>query len=211
MAGARRSCRGVTQDGKNFTVSAPNEEEAQKAVQRKIARLRRDGHEVEAVEPSRHERIEHPEVRFEVKIDTTIRVRVAAKIALGILSKILPDAWLDTPDAKRLQGWLWDEKPKTIDGARGAAAAPISVDEDLGLICRPPEHLIFFLAAGDDAMNLIVVRFGHEVLPIRIDLAGSPRPRTAWALDPKAWTVTETTFDQLVVRALPDLAGGALT
>jgi hypothetical protein len=39
-----------------------------------------------------------------ISLDATIRARVAAKIALGAFSFVLPEDWLDSDAAKLLQG-----------------------------------------------------------------------------------------------------------
>lgn len=87
-----------------FRITARSQAEADEMMRKKLERLKRDGHDVSAYEMRNVEHEDAAEAKMTVSIDGTIRVRAVAKMTLGALSKVLPDEWLDTPDAKRLQG-----------------------------------------------------------------------------------------------------------
>lgn len=191
-------------------ITASSQAEADEMMRKKLERLQRDGHDVSSYEMQNVEHQEAAEVKMMVSIDGTIRVRALAKMTLGVLSKVLPDEWLDTPDAKRLQGWLW-EKRKSEGGNGLPMVAPKSIPDLMKDMCSPPEHLVFFMPAGADAVNLLIVLFGQEIMGQQIQLHGAPSPgKLAWAMDPKALTLQETDFDQLalrVVRAMIEAEG----
>jgi hypothetical protein len=82
--------------------------------------------------------VEGPEeARMTLSLSSTIRAKVAAKIALGVFSLALPEDWLDTATAKLLQRWLWSEAPRTSDGEK-IFAIPRKVPEPMDKFCRPP-------------------------------------------------------------------------
>jgi hypothetical protein len=159
-----------------FRITARSQEEAGEMMRKKLERLKRDGHDVSSYEIHNVEHEDIAEAKLTVSIDGTIRVRALAKMTLGVLSKVLPDEWLDMKD-----------------------------------MCSPPEHLVFFMPAGFDAVTLLIVLFGQEIMGQQIQLHGAPSPgKLAWAMDPKALELEETNFDQLamrVVRAMIEAEG----
>lgn len=185
-----------------FRITARSQAEADEMMRKKLERLKRDGHDVSAYEMRNVEHEDAAEAKMTVSIDGTIRVRAVAKMTLGALSKVLPDEWLDTPDAKRLQGWLWGRR-KSEGGDGLPMAAPKSIPDLMKDMVSPPEHLVFFMPAGPDAVNLLIVLFGQEIMGQQIQLHGAPSPgKLAWAMDPKALTLRETDFDQLALRVV---------
>jgi hypothetical protein len=109
----------VFDDEGRVVVSAETEQEARRAAEVKIARLRRKGQEFKPGMVVRQVKVERPEeARMTLSLSSTIRARVAAKIALGIFSLVLSEDWLDTATAKLLQSWLWNEAPRTSDGEK---------------------------------------------------------------------------------------------
>jgi hypothetical protein len=196
---------------KVFRITARSLEEAEAMMEKKLKRLQRDGFDVSSVSMENVKNEEAVEAKINISIDGTIRIRALAKMTLGVLSKVLPDEWLDTPDAKRLLSWLW-EQPKSAGGKGGLPmAAPKTIPDLMSDMCAPPEHLIFFMPAGADAVSLLIVLFGREIMGHQIQLHGAPSPgKRAWAMDPKALTLQETDFDQLalrVVRAMIEAEG----
>jgi hypothetical protein len=196
-----------------FRITARSQEEADEMMRKKLERLQRDGHDVSSYEMRNVQVEDAAEAKITVSIDGTIRVRALAKMTLGVLSKVLPDEWLDTPDAKRLRGWLW-EKRKSEGGNGLPMAAPKSIPDLMKDMCSPPEHLVFFMPAGPDAVNLLIVLFGQEIMGQQIQLHGAPSPgKRGWAMDPKTPRLEEIDFDQLamrVVRAMMEAEGEEL-
>jgi len=135
-----------------------------------------------------------------LSLSSTIRARVAAKIALGAFSLVLPEDWLDTAAAKLLQSWLWDKSPKTADGGT-IFASPQKVPDPMDKFCRPPEHLLFFLPGDQAHANFGIALFGEEFMVVSTGPLDHPAPKTAWCLDPIAHTHQETSFSELVMRA----------
>jgi hypothetical protein len=194
-------------DEKVFRITAPSVEIAEEMMQKKLERLQRDGIDVSSTSIERVENREAVEAKVNVSIDGTIRVRAVAKMALAVLSKVLPDEWLDSPDAERLLGWLRADKPRTVSGDGVAMAAPTRILDLMAHMCAPPEHLIFFQPSGHDTVNLLIVLFGREVLGQRIQLHGVPTPaKIGWAIDPKPHTLEETNFEQLALRVVRAMA-----
>jgi hypothetical protein len=89
----------VREEGKCITITAGSVEEAEEIIAKKSERT---GQRLRVVEERRSKR-DHAEVRFTVTLDTRLRIRARAKIVLGALSRVLPEEWLDSPDAKQLQ------------------------------------------------------------------------------------------------------------
>lgn len=200
----------IQDDEKVFRITASSMEEAEAMMEKKLERLQRDGVDVSSFSINNVENQEAVEAKINISIDGTIRVRALAKMTLGVLSLVLPDEWLDSPDALRLLGWLW-EKPKSAGGKGLPMVAPAAIPDLMSDMCAPPEHLIFFMPDGPEAVNLLTVLFGREILGQKIQLHGTPSPgKLAWAIDPMALTLKETDFDQLalrVVRAMTEAEG----
>lgn len=191
----------VFEDEGRVVVSAETEQEARRAAEVKIARLRRRGQEFKPEMTVRRTKVERPEeARMTLSLSSTIRAKVAAKIALGIFSLVLPEDWLDTATAKLLQSWLWNEAPRTSDGEK-IFAIPRKVPEPMDKFCRPPEHALFFLPSTKAHANLGIALFGEEFMVVGTGPLDHPAPETAWLLDPIARTHRETTFSDLVMRA----------
>lgn len=190
-------------DEKTFQIRAENAEQAELMMKTKLERLERDGVDVSKVEVSQEIRQdETPVVNVRAAVDSTIRVRAAARIGLGALSRVLPETWLDSPDAQRLIGWLWEDDPKTIDGTATAGAGPGKVPQALQLITQPPEHAIIFLPASATEIFINIVLFGSEILPLKVDLNGAPRPTSAVILDPTSGRYIERSWELLVADAV---------
>jgi len=191
----------VFENDERVIITAETEQEARKVAETKIARLRQKGQESKLV-PAVHREVPNApmEARMGLSLSSTIRAKVAAKIALGVFSLVLPEDWLDTDAAKLLQGWLWDESPKTPDGGT-IFASPQKVPDPMDKFCRPPEHLLFFLPTAKEHVNLGIALFGEEFMVVGSGPLDYPAPETAWCLDPVAHTHQETTLSDLVMRA----------
>jgi hypothetical protein len=191
----------VFEDEGRVIVSAETEQEARRVAERKISRLRRKGQEFEPGMVVRRTNAQEPEeARMTLSLSSTIRAKVAAKIALATFSLVLPEDWLDTATAKLLQSWLWDEAPRTSDGEK-IVAIPRKVPEPMDKFCRPPEHALFFLPSTKAHANLGIALFGEEFMVVGTGPLAHPPPEKAWLLDPIAHTHRATTFSELVMRA----------
>lgn len=191
----------IRSEGERFMVKAQTEEEARRAADSKIERLRRDGVEVEAGQSKTVKQSQEPvEAKFTVSLSSTLRARVAAKIALGAFSLVLPEDWLDGDSAKLLQSWLWDEQPKTADGGV-IFAAPRRVPPPMDAFGAPPKHTLFFLPGDDGGALFGIILFGEELMVVRTGPLGDRPPEIAWLLDPVARTCEEASFWDLALRA----------
>lgn len=191
----------MVEDGERIVVTAQTRDEARRVVERKVARLRRDGFAVE-VRPARSVRQpdEPVDAKFTLSMSNTLRPRVAAKIALGAFSLVLPEEWLDTEAAKLLQSWLWDEQPKTSGGGV-IFAGPQRVPPPIDAFGSPPTHTLFFLPGDERGALFGMVLFGEELMVVPTGPLDGRPPEIAWRLDPIARTCEETSFWELALRA----------
>ena len=104
-------------------------------------------------------------------------------MTLGTLSKVLPEDWLDSDDAKKLQDWLWDPRPKRDGEPIGASHA--AAEGHLSFVCEPPEHLVALMPMGMERMMVMIILFGKEVIPYEVSLHGIEAPEDCWVMDPK--------------------------
>jgi hypothetical protein len=190
-----------TEDGDRHRVTAQNKDEARRAVESKVERLRRDGFKVQVGQPRTVRQPDDPvEAKFTLSMDSFLRARVAAKIALGAFSLVLPEEWLDTDGAKLLQSWLWDERPKTEDGGV-IFAAPQEVPSPIDTLGAPPKHTLFFLPGDGRGALFGIVLFGEELMVVRTGPLDGRPPEIAWQLDPITRTCKKTSFSDLALRA----------
>jgi hypothetical protein len=179
----------VHRDGEgNVRISAASEEEAYRAAERVLGDLEAQGFKVSDV---KREKLPPVEVEVSLKVDPIVYVREAAKMALGALSLVWPDEWLDSDDARRLQRWVRDEVPtddegNTIWGLPGQEA-------DF-------EHLILLMPHGP-VVGVMCVLFGALILPIHADTAGQDQPRRAWRMNPKEGSLEAMGVDDLLLEA----------
>lgn len=182
----------VKEEGEDrFTLTVSSMEEAEEIIEKK---RRRTGQNWRMVDQRRFQD-EHPEVLINVSLDTRIRIRARAKMVLGALSKVLPEEWLDSPEAQQLQEWLWDPRPK--QGGEEIGALHNAAGGILGDLCVPPEHLVCFQPMGRNGLMVMIILFGKEVLPYEIKLAGMPAPENCWVLNPKTRKVRELSLIEL--------------
>ncbi len=158
-------------------------------------RSERTGQQFQVIDLQRSDE-DHPEVVFTLSLDTRIRVRARAKMVLGALSKVLPEEWLDTPEALQLREWMWDPRPKHDGVEIGAMHA--GADGLLGFMCQPPEHLVAMMPMGANRLMVTVMLFGKEVMPYEIQLPEIDPPDTCWVMDPKRRTVRELRYPELI-------------
>lgn len=167
-----------------------------------LSRVRRD---VEAqgktfVKPGEPTEIETSgPVVVSAKLDGVVWLRMAAKVTLGCLSKTLDDAWLDTTEAAKYRGWLWDETPTNDDGTP-ALGFPSSASELDRHVLTPPQHLLYFAPLQRGRVALSIAYFGSIIVRAGIEVGDLPMPRTAWRTGPGAPPI-QTTFDALLLEA----------
>jgi hypothetical protein len=86
-------------------------------------------------------------VEVSVELNKWIWARAGAKIAVGCASLVFSERWLDSPQAAQLQGWLWDDRPRALDGISELPVVLPQMIEPGGVLadlCSPPEHLLAF-------------------------------------------------------------------
>jgi hypothetical protein len=192
----------VVEDEERVLITAASEEEALEIAATKIARLREQGKDGK-LQPTVDGTVAGApsKAHMGISLDARIRARVAAKIALGAFSLVLPEDWLDSEAAKLLQSWLWDESPRTAEGGK-IFAGPRRPPAPLDGFCRPPEHLLSFIPTVNAEVRFGMILFGEEFMAVSAGPLGQPPPQTAWCLDPIARTCLETTFSDLALRAV---------
>lgn len=170
--------------------------------ERLLARVR---HKVESegrefVEPGEPTEIADSEVVVvRTKLDGVIWLRMAAKVTLGCLSLVLDEKWLDTSEAAKYRGWLWDDTPVNDDGSP-ALGLPSSTSELDRHVLAPPEHLLYFAPLGPGRVGLSIAYFGSIILRAAVDLGDLPIPRVGWRTGPGE-PAREISFDSLLAEA----------
>lgn len=141
------------------------------------------------------------------ELDGVVWLRMAAKVTLACLSKVLPDSWLDSTDAIRYRGWLWDADPVNADGSP-ALALPVTPSELELQVLDPPEHLLYCAPLGDGRLGVGIAYFGSIVVRARVSVGDLPMPGAAWRTGPGA-PANETSFDALLMEAALKFAEAA--
>jgi len=185
-------------DGDKVTIRASNRAEYDKLV----ARVKRD---VEAqgrqfTPPGEPTEIETDgPVVVTTKIDGVVWLRMAAKVTLACLSRVVDESWLSSDNASMYRGWLWDEHPVNELG-QPALGFPSSHSELDRHVLDPPEHLLYFAPLGKGRVGLSIAYFGSVIVRSAVELGDLPLPRTGWRTGAGAPT-QETTFDELLMQA----------
>jgi hypothetical protein len=158
---------------------ASSEEEAERLRERLIKQLADEELQIQSEELTR---VAFNDVTIHTMIDGVAWLRAAAKMALGALSLVLGDTWLDTHDAKRLRQWLWADEP-TLDDGSPAFTYPVGPHVAEALIAEPPTHLISLMPIRGSGTRVLVSvgLFGALYLRIGID-APLPRPEDCWVM-----------------------------
>jgi hypothetical protein len=182
----------IRDEGSRLTIKASSLEEAEEIIAKKSERT---GQRFRIVDERRSKK-DHVEVHFTITLDTRLRIRARAKFVLGALSRVLPDDWLDSPDAVQLLEWLWDPRPKRDGEEIGAMHA--SPEGLLGFMCEPPEHLIALAPGGNDELLVMVTIFGKDFMPYEVRLGDLEMPETCWVMDPRRRKVRELRYIELV-------------
>lgn len=143
-------------------------------------------------------------INISSQVNGVVWLRMAAKITLSALSKVLDDGWLLTPDAAMYRGWLWDSKPLNADGLP-ALGFPGPMSDFDQLVNHPPEHLLVFHVLPRKRALLSISYYGKTVVRSAVDLAGHDMPSIAW----RTWRgrpAAETSFDALLMEAALQVA-----
>lgn len=189
---------GIYRDGDNITIRASSRKEYDRLIERAKKQAEAEGRTFEPFgEPTEFET--HGPVIVSSEVNGVTWLRMAAKITLGAMSKVVSDDWLDTAEAARYRGWLWDADP-TNEAGLPALAFPGEPGELDLLVNRPPQHLLFFSRTGSDATGLTIALFGTLMMRAKIDMGGLPRPDIGWRTGPGA-PPEETSFDALLMEA----------
>lgn len=185
-------------EGDEVTIRASNRAEYEKLLSRVRRKVEAEGKEF--TEPGEPTEIADSElIVVKTKLDGVIWLRMAAKITLGCLSLTLDEEWLDTADAAKYQGWLWDDVPLNEDGST-ALGLPGRQSELDRHVLNPPEHLLYFAPAGHGLVTLNIAYFGSIIFRAAVDVGNQPLPRKAWRTGPGA-APKETSFDLLLAEA----------
>lgn len=189
---------GIERDGDTVRIRAANRKEYDALIARVRRDAERDGRTF--VDPGTPQEFEtHGPIVVKARVDGVVWLRMAVKVMLGCLSKVLDEAWLDSADAEKYRQWLWDPNPVN-DNGKPALAFPVEANELERHVANPPEHLLYFFPAGKGRVVLNIAYFGDMIVRARIDVGDLPMPTTAWRTTSGAPPV-ETTFDALLAEA----------
>jgi hypothetical protein len=187
----------IEREGDEIFIRAANRAEYEKLFERARREVEAEGREL--ANPGEPTEVEDSGmVIVRAKVSGLIWLRMAAKVTLGCLSKVLDDDWLDTADAVKYRSWLWDQAPVNEDGSP-ARGLPVEPDPFELHVLRAPEHLLYFAPARGDRAILTMAFFGSLLLRTRVELDGRRPPRLAWRTAPGA-PASETTFDALLAE-----------
>ena len=109
---------------------------------------------------------------------------MAAKITLACLSKVLDERWLDTAEAAKYRGWLWNATPVNDDGSP-ALGFPSSASEMDRHVLDPPEHLLYFAPLRKGRVGLSMAYFGSIIVRSGIDIGDLAMPANCMANRPR--------------------------
>ena len=191
----------IERDETEIRIRAADETELERLIKKEVLRIRSEG---KTATPGvvRPMPIERPRVNVQFQVDRYIWLRMAAKVALATTSLALDESWLDSEQARELQGWLSDSRPTNRSGEHLQGAPVRPEGAAMPLLCRPPEHLVLFHPLGPERAGLMAAVFGEVLLPIpAIELGGQPQPQRAWRLDPTTGRTVATTREALLAEA----------
>jgi hypothetical protein len=128
-------------------------------------------------------------------------------MAVAAASLVLPESWLDTEQATKYREFLWDEDPTTFNGQHPARALPQPSPAAHHQLVAPPDHLVVMVPSRSH-IGIHTLLFGSlSAGTVHFDIQGVP-PQNAWILDPRARTVSETTFQSLTEQVAMRLIAG---
>lgn len=140
-----------------------------------------------------------------VALNKWIWTRATAKAALGFASLVLPEHWLDSPQAVELRGWMWDPPRRDADGSVTLGPIwpePLTSDGWVEYLVPPSQHLVAFWPLPDPSSVVFkMVLFGLQRAGMLLDLADAPVPAVAWVLDPGRHSYRRTTPAAILLDA----------
>jgi hypothetical protein len=165
----------------------------------KVKRLERDGERYRVNRVQWKKSNGPATAKATLSMSSTIRAKAAAKIALGALSLVLEDDWLDTEAPQLLQSWLWEDPPRLPNGGT-IFAIPRKVPYPFSAFCRPPEHLMWCFPGNKQRTSFAIALFGEEFMVVDVGPLGDRILDIAWALDPVEQTWEVTSYMDLLMR-----------
>jgi hypothetical protein len=121
--------------------------------------------------------------------------RFAAKVALGVMSRLVDDDWLDSATANALQDILWSgaKQAAALDDRGWAwSAVPLGIDvtKPPGNMLRDAEHLLLFEELNGTAA-LCMILFGDWLYRVPLPKSELPSEPPAWLFDSIERSVAE--------------------
>jgi hypothetical protein len=160
------------------TIIASNEQEVARLTERLEKRLAAEGRSVAG--PSTRREVPVEWVNVPVSIDGVMWLRAAAKMTLGVMSLSQPDDWLDTPSARQLIGWLWDETPVDENGQL-ASLFPRSPDEREAELFPAPAHTVLQMTMRNGRVGVSFDLFGKHIVSLPVEVL-EPVSDTCWIM-----------------------------
>jgi hypothetical protein len=162
------------------TIVAASEDELKRLTARMEKRLATEGRSVAG--PSTRHEVPIEQVNVKVSINGVTWLRAVAKMTLGVMSLSQPDDWLDTPSARQLIAWLWDETPVNDDG-KPAFLFPRSPDEREAELFPPPAHVILQMTMNDGRVGVSFGLYGKHIVSLPVEVL-EPVSDTCWIMAP---------------------------
>jgi hypothetical protein len=169
---------GIDVGATEATIVASNEREVERLTDRLEKRLAAEGRSVSG--PSTRREVPVEWVNVPVNIDGVTWLRATAKMTLGVMSLSQPDEWLDTPSARQLIGWLWDETPADEDG-KPAFLFPRTPDQQEAELFPPPAHFILQMPMRDGRVGVSFNLFGEYIVGLPVEVL-EPVSDTCWIM-----------------------------
>jgi hypothetical protein len=162
------------------TIVAASADDVDRLTARLEKQLAAEGRSISGPSTSREVAVEL--VDIPIGINGVTWLRAAAKMALGVMSLSQPEDWLDTPAARQLIGWLWDETPIDDDG-NPKFLFPRAPDEEQADLFPPPAHVILQKNLADGRAGLAFTLFGAHIVSLTVEVL-EPVEDTCWIMEP---------------------------
>lgn len=159
---------------------ASSEHEVERLTERLEKQLAAEGRSVNG--PSTRREVPVEWVNVPININGVTWLRATAKMALGLMSLSQPDEWLDTPSARRLIGWLWDETPVDED-REPAFLLPRPPDQQEAELFVPPAHYILQQPISDGRVGVAFNLFGFFGVGLTVEVL-EPVADACWVMAP---------------------------
>jgi hypothetical protein len=172
---------GIDIGASEATIVAASADEVDRLMARLGKQLAAEGRSIAGSSTSREVAVAW--IDIPISINGLTWLRAAAKMALGVMSLSQPEDWLDSPSARQLIGWLWDEIPVDAGGNPKYLfpRSPGSAQIDL---FPPPAHVILQKDVGDSRAGLAFALFGAHIVSLTVDLL-APVEHMCWIMEPE--------------------------